>query len=146
MSILQESTSATWDLRYIYREPTTEFKIYTLFLFTVCIIVFIRLLGVWSVASKGMKKQNSSEFLQKSTSSLDRWMIFTAIGWAISTSINVNEICDRLLDARNVTRFIVLYGIQEVSTVLIMALLVLLFAFVVRCVIIKRIEQLRNSP
>ena len=42
--------TATWDLRYINREPSMSMKLYILFLLFCCIVTSVELFKAWRVA------------------------------------------------------------------------------------------------
>jgi hypothetical protein len=148
--MLQESTSGAWDLRTIYAEPSGSTKIYVLFVFVVFIVTSIKLMKVWRAAppfrlSRRAQNPIFLEFLQRSATSLKQWIGFTFIGWGIYASMSLYHLCNELLALKSLAGFIVLYDIGEFVTGLTMALLVVLFAFLARWHIVKRIERLSNS-
>ena len=147
--MLQES--AAWDLRRITREPSTGMMIYVLFLFLVCIVTSVKLVRVWRAAPPfRLSRQASSpaclELLETSSSSLKQWMGSAFLGWGIFASISLTDVCSRLLDDKRIGSFVILFVIQDFSTALTMALLVVLFLFLVRWHMLKRIEHLRHTP
>ena len=147
--MLQES--ATWDLRRMTREPSTGMMIYVLFLFLVCIVTSVKLVRVWRAAPPfRLSRQASSpaylELLETSSSSLKQWIGSTFLGWGIVASISLTEVCSRLLDDKRIGSSVILFVIQDFSTALTMALLVVLFLFLVRWHMLKRIEHLRHMP
>ena len=147
--MLQES--ATWDLRRMTREPSTGMMIYVLFLFLVCIVTSVKLVRVWRAAPPfRLSRQASSPaylaLLETSSSSLKQWIGSTFLGWGIVASISLTDVCSRLLDDKRIGSSVILFVIQDFSTVLTMALLVVLFLFLVRWHMLKRIEHLRHMP
>jgi hypothetical protein len=147
--MLQES--ATWDLRRMTREPSTGMMIYVLFLFLVCIVTSVKLVRVWRAAPPfRLSRQASSpaylELLETSSSSLKQWIGSTFLGWGIVASISLTDVCSRLLDDKGIGSSVILFVIQDFSTALTMALLVVLFLFLVRWQMLKRIEHLRHMP
>jgi hypothetical protein len=147
--MLQES--ATWDLRRMTREPSTGMMIYVLFLFLVCIVTSVKLVRVWRAAPPfRLSRQASSPaylaLLETSSSSLKQWIGSTFLGWGIVASISLTDVCSRLLDDKRIGSSVILFVIQDFSTALTMALLVVLFLFLVRWHMLKRIEHLRHMP
>jgi hypothetical protein len=145
--MLQEST--TWDPRYIIREPSTSLKVYMLFLFVVCVFASVKLLRAWRPAPPFMlsRKAGSPDYLQlldNSSASLKQWIGASFIGWGIFASASVYDVCNRLFDSKQIGSFVILFVIQDFSTSLMMELLVVLFLFLLRWHMLKRIERLRH--
>lgn len=140
----------TWDLRSLTRTPSTSMEIYILFLFLVCIVTSVNLVRVWRAAPFRLSRQAGSpaylELLETSSSSLKQWIGSTFLGWGIFASISLTDVCRRLLDYKRIGSSVILFTIQDFSTALTMALLVVLFLFVVRWHMLKRIEHLRHMP
>jgi len=149
--MVQESTSTTWDLRYIDRPSPTSMKIYVLFLFVVCIVASVKMVRVWRAAPpfRLSPKAGSPDYLQSlaaSSTSLRRWIETTLLAWGIFASVSLYDVCDRLLPSKTIGSPVILFVIQDFSTTLTMALLVVLFLHLVRWHILKRIEHLRHTP
>lgn len=141
----------TWDLRSLTRTPSTSMEIYILFLFLVCIFTSVKLVRVWRAAPPfRLPRQAGSpaylELLETSSSSLKQWIESTFLGWGIFASISLTDVCSRLLDYKRIGSSVILFTIQDFSTALTMALLAVLFLFVVRWHMLKRIEHLRHMP
>jgi hypothetical protein len=147
--MLQEST--TWDLRQMTREPSTSMMIYILSLFLVCIVTSVKLVKVWRPALPfRLSRQAGSpaylQSLESSSSSLKQWIGSTFLAWGILASISLTDVCNRLLANKTMGNFVILFVIQDFSTTLTMALLVVLFLFLVRWHVLKRIEHIRHMP
>jgi hypothetical protein len=145
--MLQESTG--WDPRYIYREPSTSLKIYVLFLFVVCIVASVKLVQVWRPAPpfRLSQKAGSAAYLhslETSYTSLGQWIGFTFLGWGIFASVSIYDVCNRIFNSERIGSFAILFIIQDFSTTLTMALLVVLFMYLVRWHMLKRIARLRH--
>lgn len=141
----------TWDLRSLTRRPSTSMQIYILFLFLVCIVTSVKLVRVWRAAPPfRLSRQAGSptylELLETSSSSLKQWIGSTFLGWGIFASISLTDVCSRLLDYKTIGSSLIPFTIQDFSTALTMALLAVLFLFVVRWHMLKRIEHLRHMP
>ena len=148
--MLQESASTSWDFRAMTSEPSASFKMYMLFLLVVCVATSIKLVRVWRMAPpfRAVRQGDNSEYvtlLRSSAASLKRWISFTYLGWGIFASMSLYDLCNRLLDQKRVGDLLVVFLIQDFSTTLIMALLVALFAFLVRWDVSRRIEHLPRS-
>ncbi len=146
--MLQES--ATWDPRNLIVEPSTSIKLYILFLILVCIVTSAKLGRVWLAAPLfGLARQAGNpaylRLLETLSASLKLWIGFTFLGWGIFTSISVYDVCNRLLDDKVIGSFMIVFVIQEFSTVLSMALFVVLFVFLVRWHVVKRLEHLSRK-
>lgn len=147
--MFQESTG--WDPRYIYREPSASLKIYVLFLFVVCIVASAKLVQVWRAAPpfRLSRKAGSADYLQSletSCTSLGQWIGFTFLGWGIFASVSLYDVGNRLFDSERIGSVAILFVIQDFSTTLTMALLVVLFMYLVRWHMLKRIGRLRRMP
>jgi hypothetical protein len=147
--MFQEST--TWDLRHMTREPSTSTKIYMLFLLVVCIVTTVKLIRVWRRASPFRLSQRDGNpdylrLLQSSGTSLRQWICFTVLTWGVFASVCLYDFCDGLLIEKRTPREMFLFAIQDFSTTLTMTLLVVLFSFLARWHMLKRIEYLRQMP
>jgi hypothetical protein len=125
--------------------------IYILFLFLVCIVTSVKLVKVWRPALPfRLSRQASSptylQSLESSSSSLKQWIGSTFLAWGIFASISLTDVCNRLLANKTIGNFVILFAIQDFSTTLTMALLVVLFLFLVRWHVLKRIEHIRYMP
>jgi|SRR5271165_2390199 len=148
--MLQESASTGWDFRAMTVEPSTGLKLYVLFLLVVCVATSIKLVRLWRMAPpfRTERQRDNSAYqrlLQSSSASLKQWISFTYLGWGIFASISVCDLCNRLLDEKGVGSLLVVFLIRDFSTTLTMALLVALFAFLVRWHISRRIGYLPKS-
>jgi len=126
-------------------------KIYMLFLFAVCVVTSVKLIRVWRTAPPFRLSRRACspaylQLLETSGTSLKQWIGVTFLGWGIFASISVYDVCDRLLDDKRIGGFVILFVIQDFSTILTMALLVALFSFLARWHMLKRIEHLRHMP
>jgi len=148
--MLQESTSASWDLRHMTLEPFAPLKIYLLLLLVVCIIAAIRLISLWRMAPpfRAHRQHDNPTYLpllQSSAASLKRWSRFIGFGWGLFASTSVYDFCGRVLDEKSVSRFVTVFYVREVSTTLTMALVVALLAFLIQWHIGRRIENLARA-
>jgi hypothetical protein len=147
--MLQES--ATWDLQHMNPEPSTNMKIYMLFLFGVCIVTTVKLIRVWRAAppfrlSRQASNPNYLRLLQTSGTSLKQWIGLTVLTSGVFASVTLYDFCRGLLMEKRTAREMILFAIQDFSTTLTMTLLVVLFSFLVRWHTLKRLEQLRQGP
>ncbi len=129
------------------REPSTSMMIYVLFLFLVCIVTSVKLVRVWRPALPfRLSRQASSpaylQSLESSSSSLKQWIGSAFLAWGIFASISLTDACNRLLANKTIGNFVILFVIQDFSMTLTMALLVVLFLFLVRWHMLKRIERI----
>lgn len=143
--MLQES--ATWDLPRMTREPSTSMIIYMLFLFGVCIVTTVKLIRVWRAAppfrlSRRAGNPNYLRLLQTSGTSLKQWIGLTVLTSGVFASVSLYDFCNRLLGEKRTAREMILFTIRDSSTSLTMILLVVLFSFLVRWHMLKRIEHL----
>jgi hypothetical protein len=143
--------SVTWDLRHMTRTPSTSTEIYILFLFIVCIVTSVKLVRIWRTArpfrlSGQAGSPSYLQLLETSSGSLKQWIGSTFLAWGICASINLTDVCSRLFNNPKIRIFEILFIILDFSTALTMALLVVLFLFLVRWHMLKRIEGLRYMP
>jgi hypothetical protein len=147
--MLQES--GTWDLRYVDRGPSISMKIYVLFLLVVCIVTSVRLIRIWRAAPPfGLSRQAGNptylRLLQASSTSLKQWIGLTFLTLGIFVSVSLHDFCNGLLAEKRTGHDVILFAIQDFSTTLTMALLVVLFLFLARWHMLERIERLRHLP
>jgi hypothetical protein len=145
--MVQQST--TWDLQHVLREPPNSMKTYALFVFVVCIVGSVKLVRVWRVAppfrlSRQAGSLAYSQLLETLGASLKQWIALTFLVWGFLGSINLYDVCNRLLQAKRITNFEILVSIQDFSKTLTMALLATLFLFLVRWHTLARIERVRH--
>ena len=142
-----ESTSATIDMRYIWRTPSTSMKFYTLFLLVVCVVTILKLVRVWRAAppfrlARQAKNPDSLRSLQTTSHALTQWMGCVVLTFGIFFSTSLYDLCDRLMGDKQIGGLSVLFIVQDYATAANMTLLVLLFIFLVRWHLRKRIDQL----
>ena len=107
-------------------------EIYILFLFLVCIVAGAKLVRIRRAAPPfRLSRQASSpaylRLLETASSSLKQCMGSTFLGWGIFASISLADVCRRLFDDKRIGSELILFIIQDFSTALTMALLVVLF-------------------
>jgi len=132
-------------------EPSTATKIYILFLFLVFIVTSVKLVRVWWAAPPlRLSRQASSptylQLLETSSRRLTQWMVSTFLAWGLFASISLTHVCSQFLKDKRIGQFVILFVIQDFSTSLTMALLTVLFSFLVRWHMLKRIEYLGHMP
>lgn len=147
--MLQESS--TWDLRRMTPGFSPSMRIYMLFLFVVCVVTSIKLIKVWRVAPpfRFSGKAVSPAYLQlleTSGTGLKQWIGCAFLAWGIFASITLYDVCNQLLDAKRIGSLTILFVIQDFSTALTMALMVVLFLFLVRWHMLERTERVRHVP
>jgi hypothetical protein len=149
--MLQEATSTTWDLRNIERPTPIATKLYVLYLFAVFLVASVKLIRVWrrALPFRLSSKACSPDYLQvleASSISLGRWIETTFLVWGIFASVSLYDVCDRLLLSKTIGNSVILFVIQDFSTTFTMALLIVLFLYLVRWHMLKRIERLHHAP
>ena len=145
--MLQESVG--WDTQNLIREPSTSFKIYMLFLIVACVATMIKLIRVWRTAppfrlSSQAKNPGYLKLLRTSSRSLSHWIGCTLLGWAILSSTALYKFCNGMLNEKVTGRTVILLVIRDFSTLLSMALWVILFLLLVQWHVSARIEHLRD--
>jgi hypothetical protein len=133
------------------REPFLSTEIYILFLFAACITTIVKLVRVWPVALPFRLSRQAGHpaflvMLETSVNSVKQWIGCTLLGWGILTSLSVSDFCNHLLCDKKVASFAIVSGIQDLSVALTMALIVILFSFLARWHMLKRIERLQCLP
>jgi hypothetical protein len=141
--------SATWDLRRMTRTPSTITEIYILVLFLVCIVTSMKLFRIWRAAPPFRPSRQASspaylELLETSSGSLKQWIGSMFLSWGIFVSISLTDVCSRVLDDKKIGNSLILFIIPDFSSALTMALLVVLFLFLVLWHMLKRIEHLNR--
>jgi hypothetical protein len=130
------------------REPSAGMNAYMLFLFITCVVTSIKLIKVWRIAplfrlSRLVDRPHYLQLLLTSTSSLRLWIGLTFLGWGIFASVSLYKVCDKLLDENRIGNSVILFIIEDFSTAFTMTLLAVLFLFVVRWHLLKRIENVQ---
>ena len=146
--MLQETS--TWDLRSLSPPVPPGFGLYLLFLFAACLSATAKLVKLWRAAPPfRLERQEKNpayvHMLEVTSSSLRHWTTCTFLGWGILASVGLNDFCNRLLSEKASRRFEILFAIKGFSTVLTMALLTVLFLFLLRWHILRRMEWLRQA-
>ena len=148
--MLQQS-EIQWDPLTILREPPYPYKIYMLFLFVTLVVTGARLIRIWAAAppfrlSRQAHNSTYVELLQRVGRDLGRWMGVASLGAGTLAALTMTGICnDKLMATTDLPPSAVLYTIRDFSVSLTMALLTLLFLFLTRWHILKRIERLQNQ-
>jgi hypothetical protein len=147
--MLQEQEPPTWDLRSTPPEASTGLKIYILFLLVVCVVSTIKLIRIWRAVppfrlSRRANDPSYLHLLQVSGTSLKQWVSFTFLAWGIVASTTLTDVCNGLLAEKSEGRYVIISLLQDFSTTLSMALLVVLFVFLARWHVLKRIDRLRT--
>ena len=142
--------SVTFDYRQLIREPSTAFKFYVLFLLVVCVATGIKVIRVWVAAPPFRRgpRANSPEYrglLRSSSRSLNQWIGCVSLSYGILFSTSLYDVCKSLLDKHRVGRAAILFVIEDYAVGLSMALAVIIFAFLARWHLLKRIESLEGN-
>jgi hypothetical protein len=140
---------ATWDYRNMVWEPSVGFRLYTLFLVIVCITAAGKLFKVWRAAPPFRLHFKAScatyiRDLKTCSSSLQQWIGLTFLGWGIFSSLELIDISSHFLEQGIVRGAGVLLLMANYATALSMALFVVLFLYISRWHMIKRIEWLQK--
>ena len=141
---------ATFDLRYIFPEPSIGSRLYMLLLFVTCVAATIKLFKVWHVALpfRHSRKEDSPTYLrqlQASAMSIQQWMGFTFLAWGILASVHLTETCRFILNDRGRGHAqLILFDLIENATYLSMALLVVAFLYIIRWHMLRRGDRLRK--
>ncbi|HKW32795.1 MAG TPA: hypothetical protein VJN92_07305 [Candidatus Acidoferrum sp.] len=146
--MLQETS--TWDLRSLSPPVPPGFDLYLLFLLATCLSATAKLVKLWRAAppfrlERQQKNTAYVQMLEVTSSSLRQWTVCTFLAWGILASASLYDFCDRLLSENAVRRFEILFAIEGFSTALTMALVIVLFLFLLRWHILRRIEWLRQA-
>lgn len=138
----QETTSMEWNLDTMNTPTSGLEKAYLLLLLIIVVVAAIKLVKVWRVAPPFRASQQNNNpaylhLLRSFAASLQNWIVLTFLAWGLYISITVTRICGQL--QRSVSPQLVSYIVGELSVTTTMALLVALFAFLVRWHISRRL-------
>jgi len=144
--MFQETT--TWDLRNMHPAPSAGMKLYMLFLLVACVIAGAKLLKAWrgALPFRSWRQANNPAYVESlaaASISLRHWMGCTFLVWGFYFASHLYNVCSGLQASRTVGNSAILFVIQEFATGLAMTILVVLFLFLVRWHLVKRIERLR---
>ena len=147
--MLQESTTQQWDPIYIDRDPGIGFKIYLFFLLAACVVTLFNLVRVWRAVLPFSTKRPAAEsayvrLLHVSSSRLACWMSLIFLAWGFLTSTRLYHMCTSMLMEKTTGRASILLAIQDSTSTLSMALVVVLLLYLARWHMVARIEGLRD--
>jgi hypothetical protein len=134
---------ATWDYQQVIREPSTEFKLYALFLFIACVVGVIKLLKVRRIARPFQIPQRNipiaADRLQVIASGLGHWIGLTALVCGILTSVTLINVCEGLLMEKVIGSAEIVLVVSDLAMGLSMALFVVLFLYMIRWYLLIRV-------
>jgi len=138
-----------WDVRTIYVHVPASWRIYVLFLLTVCIVTLVKLLRVWLGALPFRLSRKAGDraylsYLQTLATSLNHWIAFTYLGLGTYVGFDVYDAFGRILDQKLLGTYAALATVQQLAGAFTMALAVILFAFLVRWHVVNRIAHLQT--
>jgi hypothetical protein len=139
--------SLIFDYQHLIREPSTSFKLYVLFLLASCVVTGTKLIRVWRAAPpfRLSRRANSPEYLEllrRSRRSLKQWIGLIFLSYGILFSTSLYDVCNRLLGDNRWGSEAILLVVEDYATGLNMALWVVVFVFLARWHMLKRIERL----
>lgn len=143
--------SATFDLRTMLREPSPGVDFYTFFLFIPFFATIAKLIRIWRMAppfklSRHVSNPTLPGILESSANSLKQWIGCTLIAWGMLMAWSASHLCDRFLFDKTPDRLAIAFAIQDLLAALMSAMIVILFSFLSRWHMLKRIEYLRGQP
>jgi hypothetical protein len=147
--LLQDDATG-WAPVHIYAPVGVVTQIYVFFILAVVIVTFVELMKIWIGAPPFRLSRQAGNFqylswLEKSQSSLRKWMVCTLIAGSFALSANVTRLCDRFLMSKTVGAHAVLYGIRELSVIASLALVAVFLLFSVRWHVLSRADYLRRQ-
>ncbi len=148
--MLQESATTAWDLRNMVAEPSASERLYLLYLLVVSVVTAAKIARVWRSAlpfalSRLKPTTGYLRLLESSACSLIQWLGLTFLVWALSSSLKVYNLCNRMLDESRVGDLVVVFLAREFSTILSLTLLICLFVFLARWHFLNRLAKLRDQ-
>jgi hypothetical protein len=148
--MLQESITSTWDLRTMRGDPTGIQKLFMLFLLVAFAAASRKLVSVWRAAPpfgklRGAYRSQYPVLLHSSVASLKQWIKLVWLGWGILAAISISDGCTGLLSSTRVRSFEIVLFVRDFSTYFAMALLMVLFIFLIRWHMMTRAEIFRDS-
>src|SRR5258708_5809317 len=144
-AVLQETT--TWDLRTVCYTPSTSTKVYLLFILLTFVVAIAKLLRIWWAAPPFRPRPKGDlskhvQMLRASTSSLGRWIGLTFLAWGILASRNLVDAYYGLAAEKIRWTGSTLFAISESASALNAALFAVLFLYLSRWYIVRRMERL----
>ncbi len=139
-----------WDVTTIYVYVPAREKFYVLFLLVVSIVTLVKLLRVWGKAlpfrlSRQAGNVSYLGYLQNLANSLNHWIAFTYLGLGIYVGIDLYDVFGSIV-AEKIMGISAAFGaLQRLAGAFTMALVVILFAFLVRWHVVNRIARLQTS-
>jgi hypothetical protein len=120
------------------------------FLIAAVIVASIKLIKIWHIAPpfRLLRQANDPTFrrlLERSADSLKHWTWCTIVVLGIVLANGLQAACGALLNEAAPARASILFAIEDLSSALNMALLVVLFLFLIRWHVLTRIKHLSDS-
>lgn len=124
-------------------------RIYLLLLLLACVMATIKLIRIWRAAppfksSEDLSNPAYRQLLRASRTGLNQWIACVLITWGILGSTAVYDDCEGMLASKHFTHSMILFALQDFSVSLSVALVAVLFLFLVRWHVLRRIERLRR--
>ena len=135
----------TWDL---HPEPSIGFNLYILFLLVACVVASAKLIKAWRGAGlfRSPHQIHNPAYVQNldaASISLKHWIGCTFLVWGCYFTSHLYNVCSGLQASRTIGTQTILFVIQDFAAGLAMTFLAVLFLFVVRWYVVKRVERLR---
>ena len=145
MLSLQDPTSVVWDLRATTAGPNGSQKLFMLVLLVACVAAGRKLVRVWRAQPpfRRLRESHRSQYallLHSSAVSLRQWIVLAWLALGILASISVYDVCSGLLSNRGAGRLVFVFLVRDFSTFFTMALVAILFIFLIRWHILRRIQ------
>jgi hypothetical protein len=139
-----------WDYRRIIQEPSAGYRLFVLFLLLTGVVAIAKLVKTWRGAPpfRLSARKDSLSYLQElqaTAVSLGQWIGFTLLGSGIFASVSFVDVCHRLLDEQVLGLATLVIVLGDYSFALSMVLFAVLFLYLVRWHVLRRIEYLRKS-
>jgi hypothetical protein len=148
--MLQEATTAVWDLNQTTAGPNSSQKLFMLLLLVACIAASKKLIRVWRAQPpfRQLRESHRSQYaslLQSLPASLKQWIVLVCLALGILASISVVDACSGMLSNRGAGILVIVFLVRDFSIFFTMALLAILFIFLIRWHILRRI-QIHREP
>jgi hypothetical protein len=145
----EQTSQSDWVPTYIYREPSTAFKLYVLFFLIACLVPIVELFKAWRIAlpfrlSRQVSNLAYPKLLEASGARLTQWIFFTFLTSGLCISLSLYDVCNRLMNEKVVGIFTILLVLSDYATALTMTFIAILLMFLVRWHFIARINYLRT--
>lgn len=147
---MQEESINWSDPVIVDRYPSTELRLYVIFLVLIVVVASIRMIRLWYAAPpfRLMRQANNPAYLRllsATKQSLQQWMGCTLLSWAVFTSLTVTEFAHRALMQKATGIAAFLGEAENIGMTITLTLFIVMLLFLSRWHILRRTALLGGT-